>query len=153
MSIFDNIIFDEFTLLEGKQAEEYKKRKEEEKYNNSDIKYRNTWSGHYDVGQGYKTGGKSKSHHEFIKNSFGRVGDQSTDQEKENNERMLRSTKKADKAIKSRQYGKFNNKNFDGKKDRDIIDNTDHLNAADAINRHERRHPKKESAFEDIDMI
>ena len=31
MSIFDNIIFDEFTLLEGEQAEAYKKHKAEEK--------------------------------------------------------------------------------------------------------------------------
>ena len=31
MSIFDNIIFDEFTLLEGEQAEEYKRRKANEK--------------------------------------------------------------------------------------------------------------------------
>ena len=31
MSMFDNIIFDEFTLLEGEQAEAYKKRKGEEK--------------------------------------------------------------------------------------------------------------------------
>lgn len=31
MSMFDNIVFDEFTLLEGEQAEAYKKRKEEEK--------------------------------------------------------------------------------------------------------------------------
>ena len=31
MSIFDNIVFDEFTLLEGEQAEAYKKRKAEEK--------------------------------------------------------------------------------------------------------------------------
>ena len=31
MDIFSNIIFDEFTLLEGEQAENYKKRKAEEK--------------------------------------------------------------------------------------------------------------------------
>lgn len=31
MSIFDNVVFDEFTLLEGEQAEAYKKRKAEEK--------------------------------------------------------------------------------------------------------------------------
>ena len=31
MSIFDNVIFDEFTLLEGEQTEAYKKRKAEEK--------------------------------------------------------------------------------------------------------------------------
>lgn len=28
MIMFDNIVFDEFTLLEGKQADEYRKRKE-----------------------------------------------------------------------------------------------------------------------------
>ena len=31
MSMFDNIVFDEFTLLEGEQAEAYKKRKQIEK--------------------------------------------------------------------------------------------------------------------------
>ena len=35
MSIFDNIILDEFTMLdEGKQAEEYKARKKREKRDN-----------------------------------------------------------------------------------------------------------------------
>ena len=31
MSMFDNIVFDEFTLLEGEQAEAYKEKKDNEK--------------------------------------------------------------------------------------------------------------------------
>ena len=42
MSIFDNIVFDEFTLLEGEQAEAYKKRKAKEK---EDREYEDDYKG------------------------------------------------------------------------------------------------------------
>lgn len=153
MSMFDNIVFDEFTLLEGEQAEAYKKRKEEERYNNRNIKSRNTY-GYMNVGQGYKTKGKNKSHKDYMNNKYNRVVDQTTAQEKENNNRLHRSIEKAEREVKNRQIlGKYNNKNFDGK-DNKVLIGTDVRDAADAINRHERRHSKNESGiFSKIDFI
>lgn len=166
MSMFDNLVLDEFTMLdEGKQAEEYKARKDKEEHDDAmkNHKYRHTWDGHYDVGMGYKTKGETKSHDDYMKQRF-RGRDTSTDQEKENGKRLHDSYKKADQAVSDREanYSRAKVKNdkyaghrfrsdnsysYNDERDKDVA------RAADAINRHERRHGKKSAKTESALML
>ena len=166
MSMFDNIVLDEFTMLdEGKQADEYRARKDKEAEDDIDknSKYRNSWDGHYDVGMGYKTKGETKSHNDYMKQRFAGL-DTSTDQEKENSKRMHDSYKKADRAVSDREADYKNSKvknnkyaghlfrsdnsySYNYERDKDVA------RAADAINRHERRHGKKSAKTESALML
>ena len=42
MSMFDNIVFDEYSLLEGQQADEYKARKAKEVADKEKKEYKHT---------------------------------------------------------------------------------------------------------------
>ena len=147
MAIFDNVIFDEFTLLEGEQAEAYKKRKAEEAR-------------------------KTKSADE--KQTKGRMirkmgGELFKDEANMPNRKHLDSEVRED--IMRKHYPKTYKK-MEDIVDNDLVDmesnpSTKNKNKAlntvskntgkfyDAADRHIRRHPKqyKESAFSNIEMI
>ena len=181
MSIFDNIVFDEFTLLEGEQAEEYLKRKKAEK-----EKEKEQYSQKYSIknrGEGKRSSdhdGSSKYYNSFdvtsekdpkfnkareIENhrrSYGDVMPKKTKSEEE--------LKKArDKEYKSRKYAAdvVENKKkeyftkshnaydkYDNKASKIHSNDIDTQIARDAAARHYRRHlSKNESAFDEIEMI
>ena len=120
MGIFDNVIFDEFTLLEGQQAEEYKERKAKEKIYNDYV-------------DDYKA---CRSH-----GHFSNIKRDPTDKEVND---YFDSIDKGNKAVDERYY------RYKSDRERDNVASM----AGDAIDRHNRRHPKKESTiFNDIEFI
>ena len=146
MSIFDNVIFDEFTLLEGKQAEEYKARKEkeakraarEEKKHFTDRNYRKVSS----------KISADKATEEDMEDSMMR-----------NAGRIMASSKTGRKHIGNIMNAEQNDpKNLPKElKDKAVKSTYAIANANDAIERHDRKMAKrkdvKESAFDEIDMI
>ena len=147
MGIFDNIIFDEFTLLEGEQAEAYKKRKAEEakKAKADDDKQAKSRMIRKFGGELFKDESDmpDRNHKDFK----ARMNIADRDFEKTNS----KLEDKVDKTLVDYENNpSTKNKN---KVLRDVSKNT--MRAYDAADRHIRRHPKqyKESVFEDIEMI
>ena len=161
MSIFDNIVLDEFTMLdEGKQAEEYKARKAKEK-RDSKIDTR------------YVFGRRSQNFPSDYKNEYKYKADEEN-KRKSRNEEEYQSKKKAaeaidrevenrskarDKALEEREKELHSYHRDDWetaskrhrKRENDISNYHNILDkknaAADAYRRHARRHPKAESAL------
>ena len=144
MSYFDNIVFDENTLLEGEQAEAYKAKKAAEKdksklademgdtrryYENSasKYKYRN------DVGDRFVIG---KGKNRFVTN----INDGERAQKADNiiiNDTM----KKVRNAVNANNAGDTKKGEELANQQKRVIDNEKRVK--DAINRHMRRHPKQ----------
>ena len=125
MSMFDNVMLDEFTMLdEGKQAEEYKKKKEIEKNREHVKDFNRAWN--------YTTS---------------RMNDK---------EKMDDLDRKSSKALRTSDQGRALDKiknNYQKNKE-NPIDTTKGQKivskgayAVDAFDRHQRRHPKTESAL------
>lgn len=135
MSMFDNIVFDEFTLLEGEQTEAYKKRKGEEK--DKDLEHS------YNRAMRYNTAGM--------------------EQYKGDNRKAYKDAKSATKAIKSspegdKSYRQAKHDAKEAKKNPNYYSDPDKAKASlknlaktsyavDAYDRHQRRHPKHECTF------
>lgn len=182
MSIFNNIIFDEFTLLEGEQAEEYKNRKKREQYQNwkdkqnkHDMRYHGTKSD-YDKGEyGIKvkdtkkdnTSQKAKDIYSKEYKRREKLSDDLVDKyhdHKQNNhpgERpngIFKGKEKKKYDEKKKAYDEkekeLRNKSYD-EEERFRKYDMYHKEVKDTIDRHIRRHPKqyKESVFENIEMI
>ena len=115
MSMFDNIVFDEFTLLEGEQANNYKYKKVKEKYDQEERDYtrrikRRAAGRVSNISKDYKTGG----------------------------------TEKVEKNIRDDMRRDFDANHMVGRyaKNKDNND-FDHIYAIDAANRHIRKEEKK----------
>lgn len=149
MSMFDNVVFDEFTLLEGKQADEYRKRKESQARAEKNRHFANAQS------RAARTVGNDID--KSVRPGVGTVKAVQKQMEKRQNDiDRIKTSPKGKKDTE--RYEKIINKSMDGKlskKDYDFSKNyeADVNYAADAIRRHDRRHPKTESAFSDIEMI
>ena len=133
MSIFDNIIFDEFTLLEGEQVEAYKKKKAEDKSTKNKAELDRFYR-RYDRDDYDDTTDKAKKviDKEF-KNRIDKVDDISKDPDNFGWKERLKRVDNAMNIQKARRSGDYQ----------------------DGVKRHIRRHPNqyKESAFENIKMI
>ena len=146
MSMFDNLVLDEFTMLdEGKQADEYRERKAkeaEDAASDGDRRYRKN------------SGGKQTSSSRTTFNTSGNTYDAPGDKwTKDNPERGIKHPIKTSK-------GRSQDAKRQDKANR-MIDNLnkhhmyrdgeegekDMMRATDAANRHLRRHPKTESAL------
>ena len=130
MSIFDNIVFDEYSLLEGQQAEEYKKKKEDEKI------------------EGMKKDIKRMNSYKSSRNSDGSMPEHLNDhnyasihQVDKNNayKRRDNAGKAAVKLGKGERVSKLPEGEWHGMRDS--------VRAVDAIDRHQRRHAKHESVI------
>ena len=164
MSMFDNINFSEYSLLEGQQADEYRKRKAKEKeeaekeYTKKAIKRSHTDNPHpYEYSDpNYKSQYQKAKEKEFedSHNSKGIVGKIKTakerkefnkDLEKKFEDRQSESIKRRGEAHRRLQTNmNKTNKDYYGKN----RDDGDY--AIDAAMRHQRRHTKHESV---INMI
>ena len=121
MSMFDNIVFDEFTLLEGEQADAYKRRKYNEK------KEADRREKHYDRRRGITgglTGDKNTLKNPNMKSSWTNEG------------------KKADAKDKARR-DEAREKSFDHALKNNTYDTSKIAHAMDATNRHLRKEEKK----------
>ena len=124
MSMFDNIVFDEFTLLEGEQAEAYKKRKAAEikAAKKEDKEAINRQYRHV------KADMKEKGIKQVFKDHIDKAGRVGADTVNKNSSKLNNElTKKG--AM------------FDRKAQADMA------RAIDGVRRHERRHPKHECTF------
>lgn len=117
------------TLLEGEQAEAYKKRKAEEKEKAKEMKPRHTGDTFMKPGEGYKSG------------TFGAM----KENRPKNMGRRALAFQKAQTAVLDRYEGDKTNMSI---KDAKELDKKAEV-VTDAIDRHERRHPKKESTIFD----
>lgn len=146
MSMFDNIVFDEFTLLEGEQAEVYKKRKEEEKADkDKSEKERNDRR----YGVGSYTGSKNRERFGEKYKGTGDVKDYYMISKKDG-DRIDASLSKVDKDIERRRKeynGNADHRNTDNERKNYINALRCYSSAADAANRNMRRHPKNECTF------
>ena len=122
MSMFDNVVFDEFTILEGQQAEEYKKRKAKEERAQT-----------------------KKSMDRAARYTLSRIANSSQNEYGDNAdkiaERIMKSSSRSAKEIEDMDDDCDNKKKV-------IKTGTKMMSAMDAIDRHERRHPKKECTFD-----
>ena len=152
-------------LDEGEQADAYRARKEaeREKQNNASDKYA-SYGSRANHGHGYHAPG-TKTRDDYIKAEYGTARGANS-QEKENNERHMSANKTANKEIERREIGrqrpegernqsdgkpnpyrqvtndKYHGKKYDGEYNSYGSErNRDHLAAADAKDRHDRRHP------------
>ena len=156
MSMFDNIVLDEFTMLdEGEQAEKYLSNKREKKYEemDKDRKYTSA-SGYSSVNKrGYGTNptrhvnnnpaydrGKSLAD---LRTRYNDVMPSKKSKSEEKYEKALKTA--TDQATKAE---KMADKAVTGVNKRD---RSDWGAAYDAAKRHQRRHPKTESALALID--
>lgn len=127
MSMFDNVILDEFTMLdEGKQADEYKKKKEIE---------------------------KNREHVKDFNRAWNYARSKTDDREKvddldRKSTKALRTSDQGKAAVKQIKHlaktSGFDNMAFSKKGQKAMSKAT---YAVDAYDRHQRRHPKTESAL------
>ena len=159
MSYLDMITFEESTLLEGEQAEAYKKRKAEEKEKNHDPEDREIYAKDSKYNQNRRNAGDQATTKHM--SNYLKTADKDWD-------RKLKSIKTVDKEI-ARRYDegspsvdawnkKYNNmadgketpRDFEKSRDEALKYYNQHKNIAshrisaeDATNRHMRRHPKQ----------
>lgn len=169
MSMFDNLVLDEFTMLdEGKQADEYRAKKRAERQASKDSEeayYKNRWKESDPVKSGSKedkktsknyssTGGQHHVEHRGDDNIHSTAP--GSKMNKNNPNYGIKHPIKTTKGIKSdnERYDNVrdlmndqdpNDKNYYHAK-RPMTKYNSHR-AQDAANRHYRRHPKTESAL------
>lgn len=169
MSMFDNIILDEFTMLdEGKQADEYRAKKRAEKQASKDSEeayYKNRWKESDPVKAG------SKEEKKISKNYNSTGGQHHVEHRDDDNIHSIAPGSKMNKnnpnygikhPIKTSKGIKSDNERFDDVRDIMFDQDSNDKNyyhskrsmskynshrAEDAANRHLRRHPKTESAL------
>ena len=157
MSMFDNVVFDEFTLLEGEQAKAYKAKKAAEKEEES-RKHRERMNNRYHSGNKKFSNDTEASY----KKEYDRRGkaSQNASEKAENlrdNAPKNKLFKKKENEKNRKEYEEKLNKaegeEFNKAKEYGRLHASQNI-AKDAIDRHNRRHGiKNESTFSDIEMI
>lgn len=159
MSYLDTITFEESTLLEGEQAEAYKKNKKahaEIKADNIERKYQRRYGERDNTttlrGEDKKPNTKGDRYTTGTINNF-KVRDSklTADQKQNHYDKMENNNKKAHIAAAKEANRREFNKFWNSGNNNDVMNNRGNLSsAADAIARHNRRHPnaKVESVIE-----
>ena len=154
MGMFDNIMLDEFTMLdEGEQAEKYLSNKREKKYEEMDKDRRYTSTSPYSYSGDKRGYGTDPTRH-VNKNPVHDKGKSLADLRTRYNDVMpskkSKSEEKYEKALKTAtDQGKKAEEMADKAVKASINkrDRSDWGAAYDAAKRHQRRHPKTESAL------